>query len=49
MEEETKAMAARPRVVTHSIASLDRRIPVAPVAPLLYGDERWSEVAGTDD
>jgi 2,5-diamino-6-(ribosylamino)-4(3H)-pyrimidinone 5'-phosphate reductase len=36
-------------VVTYSVASLDGRITVAPGVLLLHGDERWSEVAGTED
>ena len=42
-------MAARPKVVTYNVASLDGRITLAPGTLLLFGDERWSHVAGSDD
>ncbi len=36
----------RPKVVTLAIASVDGRVAMSPGKLLLYGDERWSEVAG---
>jgi 2,5-diamino-6-(ribosylamino)-4(3H)-pyrimidinone 5'-phosphate reductase len=49
MEEGRERMSTRPKVVTYSVASLDGRITVAPGVLLLHGDERWSEIAGTED
>jgi 2,5-diamino-6-(ribosylamino)-4(3H)-pyrimidinone 5'-phosphate reductase len=40
---------SRPRVVVHSLASVDGRITLAPNVLLLYGDERWQAVAGSSD
>ena len=39
----------RPRVVIHTLASLDGRITLAPDVLLLNGDERWQAVAGSSD
>ncbi len=38
----------RPRVVVHAIASVDGRVTLAPDVLLLYGDERWQAVAGSE-
>ena len=40
---------SRPRVVVHSLASVDGRITLAPDVLLLYGDERWQAVAGSSE
>jgi 2,5-diamino-6-(ribosylamino)-4(3H)-pyrimidinone 5'-phosphate reductase len=39
----------RPRVVVHSLASVDGRMTLAPDVVLLYGDARWQAVAGPSD
>lgn len=39
----------RPKVVTCNMISVDGRLTIAPGVQLLFGDERWSEVAGTGD
>ena len=39
----------RPYLITFGLASLDGRISLAPDVLLLYGDERWSTVAGSDE
>lgn len=39
---------SRPRVVVHNSASIDGKLTVAPGVVLLYGDERWDAVAGSD-
>ncbi len=38
----------RPRVIMHSVASVDGRLTTAPGVLLLYGDERWTAAAGDD-
>lgn len=40
---------AKPKLITHSHASVDGRLTVAPDVLLLYGDPRWSAVAGADE
>lgn len=42
-------MADRPRIVTYNSASVDGRITLAPGSLLLFGDQRWEEIAGNDD
>lgn len=39
----------RPRVITHSLASLDGRLTLAPDVLLLYGDARWDAAAGSSE
>lgn len=39
----------RPKVISYALASLDGCLTVAPDALLLYGDERWTAVAGHDE
>jgi riboflavin biosynthesis pyrimidine reductase len=39
----------RPRIITHSHASLDGRLTLAADVLLLNGDERWQAVAGAGD
>jgi len=36
-----------PKIVTHSVASLDGRLTIAPEVILLHGDKRWEAVAGS--
>ena len=38
----------RPRLVVHGEASVDGRLTIAPDVLLLFGDERWEAVAGSD-
>jgi hypothetical protein len=40
---------SRPKVISYALASLDGRLTVAPDALLLYGDERWTAVAGSSE
>jgi 2,5-diamino-6-(ribosylamino)-4(3H)-pyrimidinone 5'-phosphate reductase len=40
---------SRPRVIVHSLASVDGRMTLAPDVLLLYGDDRWQAVAGSSD
>jgi riboflavin biosynthesis pyrimidine reductase len=39
----------RPRVIVHSVASVDGRMTISPDTLLLFGDERWQAVAGSGD
>jgi riboflavin biosynthesis pyrimidine reductase len=39
----------RPKIITCNMISIDGRLTVAPGVQLLFGDERWSAVAGTAD
>ena len=39
----------RPKVVTCNMVSVDGRLTIAPGVQLLFGDERWSAIAGSSD
>ena len=39
----------RPRVVTCNMVSVDGRLTIAPGVQLLFGDDRWSAIAGDSD
>jgi riboflavin biosynthesis pyrimidine reductase len=39
----------RPRVVVHSLASVDGRLTLSPDVLLLHGDERWHNAAGSSE
>lgn len=39
----------RPKVITCNMISVDGRLTIAPGVQLLFGDERWSAVAGNAD
>lgn len=40
---------ARPRVITCNVTSVDGRLTIAPGVMLLFGDDRWTAVAGDAD
>lgn len=39
----------RPKVIVYGDVSLDGRLTLAPDVLLLFGDERWSALAGTSE
>lgn len=39
----------RPKLIVHSLASVDGRLTLAPGVLLLYGDPRWQAAAGSDE
>jgi len=39
----------KPKLIVHSVASIDGRITLAPETLLLFGDERWKAVAGSGE
>ena len=39
----------RPKIVTCNMISVDGRLTIAPDVQLLFGDERWSAIAGDSD
>ncbi len=39
----------QPKLIVHSLASLDGRLTLAPDVLLLYGDPRWQAVAGSSE
>lgn len=42
-------MKTRPKVVVYGEASVDGRLTIAPGVLLMFGDERWDSIAGSND